>query len=66
MSLPRNHNLTDMDIEVLRILNGEDVEGWVPGAAMNVCAEYLRKLGYASFGYEITDKGRAFLKEQGY
>lgn len=59
-------HLTDMDIEVLRILNGEDVPGWVPGAAMNVCAEYLRKLGYADWGYEITDKGRAFLKEQGY
>ncbi len=59
-------HLTDMDIEVLRILNGEDVPGWVAGAAMNVCAEYLRKHGYATFGYEITDKGRAFLKEQGY
>lgn len=61
-----SHNLIEMEIEVLRILNGEDVPGWVAGAAMNACAETLRNRGYASFGYTITDKGVALLKELGY
>lgn len=59
-------DLIDLEIEVLRILNGEDVPGWTYGAAMNVCCETLKHQGYATGWYEITDKGRTFLKENGY
>lgn len=51
----------DLEIEVLRILNGEDVPGWTWGGAMGVCCENLRSMGYAKGHYEISDKGKAFL-----
>lgn len=53
----------EMEIEVLRILNGEDVPGWRWGGAMSVCCENLKSLGLAEGLYEISDKGKAFLKE---
>lgn len=56
--------LTDMEIEVLRILNDEDVPGWTWGAAMAVCCENLKALGYAEGMYEISYKGKDFLYEQ--
>lgn len=56
--------LLDMEVEVLRILNGEDVPGWTWGAAMAVCCENLKALGYAKGMYEISDKGKEFLNEQ--
>lgn len=52
----------EMEIEVLRILNGEDVPGWTWGAAMGVCCESLKSMGLARGCYEITDKGKDFLK----
>ena len=52
----------DMEIEVLRILNGEDVPGWSWGAAMSVCCESLKEMGYAKGMYEISEKGKNFLK----
>lgn len=58
--------LCDMDVEVLRIRNGEDVEGWCAGAAFNTCCVYLQKRGFLDFGWTITDKGVALLKELGY
>lgn len=54
--------LNKHDVEVLRILNGEDVPGWRWGAAMSVCCEHLKGLGYAKGSYDITDKGKAFLE----
>lgn len=51
----------DMEIEVLRILNGEDVPGWTYGAAMNLCCENLKVMGLAQGMYEISPKGREFL-----
>jgi hypothetical protein len=49
------------EIEVLRILNGETVEGWVAGAAINACCAYLKGQGLATGHYQITNAGRAFL-----
>lgn len=49
------------EIEVLRILNGEDVPGWTWGAAMAVCCTTLKAMGYARGMYEITQKGREYL-----
>lgn len=60
------NGLCDMDVEVLRIRNGEDVEGWGPGAAFNTCCTYLQKNGYLDFGWTITDKGTDLLKELGH
>lgn len=53
----------DMEIEILRILNGEDIPGWTWGAAMSACASSLRSMGYAEGSYKITEKGKKFLKE---
>lgn len=50
-----------MEIEVLRILNGEDLPGWSWGGAMAVCCESLKSMGLAKDMYEITDKGKEFL-----
>lgn len=55
--------MTEYDEEVLRILNGEDVPGWSWGAAMGECCEWLKRHGYAKGNYEITEKGRDYLKE---
>lgn len=44
------------------MLNGEEVEGMVWGAAMAVSASFLKKIGFASGFYDITDKGRDYLK----
>lgn len=52
----------DLEIEVLRILAGEDVPGWTWGAAMSVCCENLKSMGYATGMYDISDKGRKFLE----
>lgn len=56
-----DHGLLDMEIEVLRILNGEDVPGWTWGAAMAECCSGLKARGYAKGTYEITDRGRELL-----
>lgn len=53
--------LCQMEIDVLRVLNGEDVEGMVAGAAMWACATFLKKQGLATGHYEITDAGREYL-----
>lgn len=58
--------LCDMDIEVLRICNGEDIPGWTGGAAMNVCCSFLKNRGYLNFDWSINDKGRALLEALGY
>jgi hypothetical protein len=58
--------LTTHEVEVLRILNGEDVPGWVAGAAMNECCSALKGKGYAAGTYHITDQGRDFLKVMNY
>ncbi len=57
------NTLIDMEVEVLRILNGEDVPGWSWGAAMAACCEHLKQQGYASGMYEITEKGVDYLKQ---
>lgn len=52
---------TQHELEVLRILNGEDVPGWVAGAAMWACAASLVGMGYARGTYEITQSGKDYL-----
>lgn len=52
---------TPMEIEVLRILNGEDVPGWSAGAAMWACAASLVGMGLAEGTYRITQAGKDFL-----
>lgn len=61
-----DHPLVGAEIEVLRILNGEDVPGWCAGAAMWECARSLRSYGYAAGTYHITQKGKDLLKELDY
>lgn len=58
--------LTVFDIEVLRVLNGEDLPGWSWGAAMSSCCEFLKNKGYAKGLYEITPQGKELLKILGY
>lgn len=54
----------DLELEVLRILNGEDVPGWTWGAAMGVCCENLKSMGFATGSYDISEKGRKFLENR--
>jgi hypothetical protein len=54
-------DMTTHELEVLRILNGEDVPGWVAGAAMWTCCACLKGRGYATGSYSITRKGREYL-----
>lgn len=54
--------MNEMEKEVLRILNGEDVPGWSWGAAMSACCEWLKENGYAQGLYEISEKGKEYLK----
>lgn len=58
--------LNDLEIEVLRILNGEDIPGWVWGAAMATCCEALVAYGYAKGTYRITYTGREYLRRNGF
>ena len=55
-------DLTDYEVDILRILGGEDLSGWSWGAAMGACCEHLKEQGYARGSYEITDKGKELLK----
>ena len=54
-------NMTPWELDTLRVLNGEDVEGWVGGAAANVACSWLKGRGYAQGFYEISQKGRDYL-----
>ena len=60
-----DYRLTDYDISVLRMYNGEPLpEGEViPGAAVNVTSEQLRNWGYLTGMYNISMKGKDYLKE---
>lgn len=51
------------EVDVLRILNGEDVKGWTWGAAFSFCCESLKAMGLAKGMYEISDKGKKYLKD---
>jgi hypothetical protein len=56
----------EQEVEVLRILNGESVPGWTAGAAINACCENLKSMGLAKGMYEITDKGKEYLRSKGH
>lgn len=58
---PVTHNLTQTEIDVLRLLNGEDVPGLFAGAAVMECAAHLKDLGLAEGVYTISDEGKAYL-----
>jgi len=53
--------LCDFEIEVLRVMNGEDAPGMVAGAGMWTACAFLKSCGYAEGHYTITQKGRDFL-----
>lgn len=53
--------MTHYELDTLRVMNGEDVPHWVPGAAANVCASWLKGRGYAEGFYQISQKGRDYL-----
>lgn len=56
-------DLFESDRKMLRILNGEmPDEQW--GSWWTPCLEYLKGRGFCTRGpnYQITDKGREFLK----
>lgn len=53
-------DLCPTEIEVLRVLNGEDSD-MPAGAAMWVCCSYLKGIGLATGHYEITQAGRDYL-----
>jgi hypothetical protein len=55
-------SLSDYEINILRVLNGEDVPGLMWGAAMSAACGHLKGTGYATGLYEITDKGRAAIR----
>jgi hypothetical protein len=65
-------SLSDYEINILRVLNGEDVPGLMWGAAMSAACGHLKGTGYATsveadfdlpwYLYEITDKGRAAIR----
>ena len=55
--------MTRHEHDVLRILNGEDMPGWHPGAAMSECLGWLKEAGYAAGLYHITRKGMDFLSK---
>jgi hypothetical protein len=61
LTQPNPWEPNDLETEVLRILNGEDVPGWTWGAAMSVCCQTLKGMGLATGMYEITQKGRDYL-----
>lgn len=58
---------TTHELEVLRIINGEDVPGWTWGAAMSAVLSHLRGAGLVALDgagkAQITDAGRAALEE---
>jgi hypothetical protein len=54
--------MTGYELLVLRCLNGEDPPGLVAGAAINVAAAWLKGRGYATGLYEISEKGRDYLR----
>ena len=53
--------MTAWELDVLRVLNGEDVPGFVGGAACNVACSWLKGRGYAQGSYAISQKGRDYL-----
>lgn len=53
--------MTHYELDTLKVLNGENVPGWVPGAAANVCCSWLKARGYAEGQYQISAKGREYL-----
>lgn len=54
-------DMAPYELDTLRVMNGENVAGWVGGAAANVCASWLKGRGYAEGHYSITQKGRDYL-----
>lgn len=56
------NDLSEFDVKVLRILNGEDVPEVHGGAGVWASAAYLRNLGLAMGAYEITEMGKEFLE----
>lgn len=59
--MPEPQTLNQMEVEVLRILNGEDVPGWTWGAGMASVAQSLCSYGYAAGSYHITQAGKDYL-----
>jgi len=60
-------NLCEYEINLLRLMAGEDVPDMQWGAAMGACLGFLKGSGLVrSVGgkYEITDKGRKVLNDQ--
>lgn len=58
-------DLSEYELKILRLLNGEDVPGLAWGAAMSVAIETLYEMRLAKRNggrYEITDAGRDALK----
>jgi len=58
-------DLTDMEMEVLRICGGEDVPGWTWGAGMGACLEALRGRSLVTRGTiaKPTERGQKLLDE---
>jgi hypothetical protein len=55
--------LTDNELKMLRILNGEDVGEKMPwGAWMTATCESLKGMGLARGTYKITDEGKQYLE----
>jgi hypothetical protein len=55
-------DLTEHEIKALRLLAGEIEDHG--GAWLNACCGFLRQRGYVEgLPYQLTDKGRAKLKE---
>jgi len=62
---------TPFEIDLLRDLNGENVEGMSWGAAMGEAVEWLYHNGYltrdskmSGIRYDISEKGKSFLESK--
>lgn len=56
-----SRDLVPFEIETLRVLNGEEVSGYVSGAASVSAASALKHAGLAEGFYTISQKGRDYL-----
>lgn len=53
--------MCEYELQILRVMAGEEVSGVSAGAAMWSAAAWLKGRGYAVGHYEISQKGREYL-----
>lgn len=61
MAVP-DPDMTAFELDVLRVMNGEEMPDMVGGAAMWSACAWLKGRGYAEGHYSISQKGREYLE----